>query len=105
MLFKTTTFTLPFVIFVLFMGVTSAAVKQLRNACAFASEPYCTVLDLEGNLSAPSALSNGGALQKHANVRQTVAPLATFLMHVIALATRPPRIASRLSDRLFHLWV
>lgn len=59
----------------------------------------------EGNLSAPSTLSNGGALQKHAKVRQTVAPLATFLMHVIALATRPPCIASQLSDRLFHLWV
>lgn len=101
MLFKTSIFTFPFVIFVLFMGVRSAAVKQLRNVCAFASEPYCTVLDLEGNLSAPSTLSNGGALQKHATVRQTVAPLATFLMHVIALATRPPQ----LSDRLFHLWV
>ena len=51
------------------------------------------------------SISNRGAVQKHVIVRQTLAPLAARPLHVIALATHPPCITSRLSDRLIHLWV
>lgn len=54
------------------------------------------------NILTPSTLSNSGAIQKHVKVRQTLAPLAVFLMHVIALAIHPPCITSRLNDWLFR---
>lgn len=106
----------PFVISILLLYIWMLQVLPRRKLRIVRVKQYCTYMQAlhcflihywkqRENISTSSRLSNSGAIQKHVKVRQTSALLAAFLMHVIALATHPPCITSRLNDRLIHLWV
>lgn len=78
----------------------------LKAKHANLTQPCYTLLYTKGiSFNCMIDFSKSQTIQKHVEVRQTLAPLALFLMHVIALATRPPCITSWLNDRLIHLWV
>lgn len=65
--------------------------------------PCFTLLYTKGkSFNSMIDFSKSQTIQK---VTQILAPLALFLIHVIALATGPPSITSWLNDRLIHLWV
>lgn len=102
------------VFFYILTSVLSAGSEKLRIVCisklilyihASHALQYYNLLKTKGKYHLHPSFRNSRAVQKCAKVGETLAPLAVCLMHVIALAIRPPCMTSRLNDRLIHLWV